>query len=70
MENTKIDTALCAYIADYIQEELNRGCGVLDIDKYLISMAVEAYQGGAAIGEDNEEWSAIAAPLMNGIMLM
>lgn len=50
-----LDLKLCAYIADYIQEEFDRGCNKSDIDKYLISMAIEAYQGGAAIGEEDEE---------------
>jgi len=49
-----IDTELCAYIADYIQEELFRGCGTLEIDKYMIAMAIDAYQGGANIKEDEE----------------
>jgi hypothetical protein len=50
-----IDTKLCAYIAAYIQEEFSRGCTAIDIDKYLIAMAIDAYQGGADIGGDNEE---------------
>jgi len=50
-----IDSKLCAYIADYIQEELTRGIGIVEIDKYMIFMAIEAYQGGAAIGANDEE---------------
>jgi len=55
MQSNIIDLKMCSYIADYIQEEFSRGAGVLDIDKYLISTAIEAYQGGAAIGEEDEE---------------
>ncbi len=55
MKNNTIDLKMCSYIAEYIQEEFSRGAGVLDIDKYLISMAIEAYQGGAAIGEEDED---------------
>jgi hypothetical protein len=50
-----IDTKLCAYIAAYIQEEFARGCTAIDIDKYLIAMAIDAYNGGAAIGDDDDE---------------
>jgi hypothetical protein len=50
-----IDTKLCAYIADYIQEELTRGIGIMEIDKYLVFMAIDAYQGGAAIGANDDE---------------
>jgi hypothetical protein len=50
-----IDTKLCAYIADYIQEEISRGVGLCEIDKYMIAMAIDAYQGGADIGGDNDE---------------
>lgn len=49
-----IDTDLCSYIADYIQEELFRGCGTLEIDKYMIAMAIDAYQNGANIKGDDE----------------
>ena len=55
IENKMIDLKMCAYIADYIQEELNRGCGVLDIDKYMISMAIEDYHEGKAIGEEDDD---------------
>jgi hypothetical protein len=55
MQNNTIDLKMCSYIADYIQEEFSRGAGVLDIDKYLISMAIEAYLGGAAIGKGDDE---------------
>lgn len=50
-----IDTKLCSYIADYIQEEFSRGCTAIDIDKYLIAMAIDAYNNGAAIGVDDDE---------------
>jgi hypothetical protein len=50
-----IDLKLCAYISDYIQEEFSRGVSKSEIDKYLISMAIEAYNNGEIIGENNEE---------------
>ena len=38
---------LSKYIATYIQEELNRGKTISDIDKWMISDAIEAFEGGA-----------------------
>ena len=43
-----IPLALISYIADYVNEELERGA---TIDKYTITDAIIAYEGGA---DDNE----------------
>lgn len=39
-----IPLALISYIADYVNEELDRGA---TIDKYTITDAIIAYEGGA-----------------------
>lgn len=39
---------LAIYIAEYIQEELDRGVQPNDIGAWLIADAIEAYEGGAA----------------------
>jgi len=44
-----LSNALLAYIADYINEEIDRGA---TIDKYTITDAVLAFEGGA---DDDEE---------------
>ena len=45
-----LSTALLAYIADYINEEIDRGA---TIDKYTITDAVLAFEGGADDDEGN-----------------
>ena len=50
-ENTKITPALLSYIADYVNEELDRGA---TIDKYTITDAIDAFVGGASIESTNE----------------
>ena len=47
---TNVTTELLAYIADYVNEELDRGA---TIDKYTITDAVLAFEGGA--GDSEEE---------------
>lgn len=36
---------LAAYIADYVVEEMDRGN--LEVNKWMISQAMDAYEGGA-----------------------
>lgn len=48
----ELNMALCAYLSDYINEELNRGA---TIDKYTVSDAIDAFYGGASIESTNEE---------------
>ena len=50
-----INLSLCAYIAEYIHEEITRGTPLGEIDKYTISQAIEAFEGGASIGADNDD---------------
>lgn len=40
--------ALAAYVADYIMEEMTRGN--IEVDKWMVRDAIDAYYGGA--GED------------------
>ena len=44
MENQFITLALVSYIAEYVNEELQRGA---TIDKYTITDAIDAFNGGA-----------------------
>jgi hypothetical protein len=48
----ELDMLLCAYLSEYINEELHRGA---IIDKYTISDAIDAFYGGASIESTNEE---------------
>jgi hypothetical protein len=43
---------LAKYIAQYIQEEVSRGAGPDEISTWLISEAIDAFEGGAADEED------------------
>lgn len=51
MEDTKINLtekqiyALAAYVAEYIQEEKNRG--LKNVNAWIIQQAIDAYKGGA-----------------------
>jgi len=48
-----IPTALLAYIADYINDELGRGA---IIDKYTVTEAVLSFEAGTPIGaEEGDE---------------
>ena len=51
-KNYELSMQLCAYLADYINEELHRGA---TIDKYSVSDAIDAFYGGASIESTNEE---------------
>ena len=46
--NTSKLLTLAQYVAEYVQEELNRGAIPSDIDSHLIQQAIDAYEGGAA----------------------
>ena len=48
----ELNMALCAYLSDYINEELSRGA---TIDKYTVSDAIDAFYAGASIESTNEE---------------
>jgi hypothetical protein len=39
---------LAMYIAEYIQEELDRGMHPNDLNAYVVAMAIDAFEGGAA----------------------
>jgi hypothetical protein len=39
---------LALYLATYIQEEISRGATTEDINMSMLSMALDAYDGGAA----------------------
>jgi hypothetical protein len=43
---------LAQYIAEYVQEELDRGATLDDINSALIQQAIDAYEGGAAETEE------------------
>ena len=44
LKNTVLTRSLIDYIADYINEELERG---LEIDSETIACAIDSYNGGA-----------------------
>jgi len=43
----KIDEELAAYIADYVNEELERPQGATHVTQDMVLSAVDAYEGGA-----------------------
>ena len=43
-----------SYVADYIQEELNRGVSANDIGIWLIADAIDAFEGGAFCDEKSD----------------
>lgn len=51
----KINLSLCNYIAQYVHEEVTRGTPLIEIDKYTIFQAIESFENGTLIGENNED---------------
>ena len=48
----ELNMELCAYLSDYINEEISRGAA---IDKYTVSDAIDAFYSGASIESTNEQ---------------
>ena len=48
----ELNMQLCAYLSDYINEEIDQGAV---IDKYTVSDAIDAFYAGASVQSTNEE---------------